>query len=73
MVYAEDRVHDYDHHYDGHHQYDHHCDGHHDYDSDGPESGIAVESGATGLRLALFITGAVQQLRHPEHPRLPRP
>ncbi|MFF5008556.1 hypothetical protein ACFY3G_37705 [Streptomyces phaeochromogenes] len=99
------------------HDYDHHYDQHYDYDSDGRESGIGVELGATGLRLALFITGAVQlgyalmailnllkwhhesmslvgavrhvlpgrgeplvyrdrafqQLRRPEHPRLPRP
>ncbi|MGA6221449.1 sensor histidine kinase [Streptomyces umbrinus] len=48
MVYAENRLHDYDHHYD------------YDFDSDGSESGIGVELGATGLRLALFITGAVQ-------------
>lgn len=48
VVYAENRLHDYDHHYD------------YDYDSDGSESGIGVELGATGLRLALFITGAVQ-------------
>ncbi|MFD9193872.1 sensor histidine kinase [Streptomyces phaeochromogenes] len=50
MVYAENRIHDYDHHYDQHY----------DYDSDGRESGIGVELGATGLRLALFITCAVQ-------------
>ncbi|WP_055613709.1 histidine kinase [Streptomyces phaeochromogenes] len=50
MVYAENRIHDYDHHYDRHY----------DYDSDGRESGIGVELGATGLRLALFITCAVQ-------------
>ncbi len=50
VVYAENRIHDYDHHYDRHY----------DYDSDGRESGIGVELGATGLRLALFITCAVQ-------------
>ncbi|WP_326760934.1 histidine kinase [Streptomyces phaeochromogenes] len=50
MVYAENRIHDYDHHYDQHYA----------YDSDGRESGIGVELGATGLRLALFITCAVQ-------------
>ena len=43
VVCAENRIHDCDHHYDGRH------DGHHDYDSDGPASGIGVESGATGL------------------------
>ena len=47
VVYAENRLHDYDHHYES-------------FDSDGRESGIGVELGATGLRLALFITGAVQ-------------
>ncbi|MFD3381778.1 MULTISPECIES: sensor histidine kinase [unclassified Streptomyces] len=46
MVYAENRLHDYD--YDNH------------YESDDHESGIGAELGATGLRLALFITGAVQ-------------
>jgi two-component system sensor histidine kinase DesK len=50
VVYAENRIHDYDHHYDQHYA----------YDSDGRESGIGVELGATGLRLALFITCAVQ-------------